>query len=403
MENVKNTACLEITSTAAKLAVGYVLSGQPVLLYYIAKPLHDCVENGDIIDPKTIQNVISGFLSLEDEEARLKISVANLSLILPTLGFKVYQSNKITNVIATNGMIDKIDISNAMSLVKKEPIAPSEEIVDIVPDCFALDSGKIYANPPLNETSNSLTVYAKIHTLPAKRVYDYKSTVEKAGFRIVRCCVGAYCASQLLLSDKTMPDSYLYVDMGARLTTVSIIGRGAPIASAQFYSGGDYLTEAIAQNFAIPFQDAQKLKENNGYDQRQTTFQTPLIVSKDEDGKSVSYYQRDLNAIIENFYESYDQLLSNAISTLIAHEPVQSKEALLSLPLILGGGASQLYGLEKLIWTCLGKRKLIRYVPHVLGARDASTNNLLGLIMAEGSYKGTLEDDYHGVSTLSRG
>ncbi len=395
-----STATLEITSDYAKLAVGYVLSGQPVLLYMAKRPLPNCMNKGDIIDSKAVSDIIKDFLKTEDEAAGLKLNVQTVSLILPPIGFTVYQSVKTTNVIASNGMIDKIDISNVMSLVRKDPLPQGSSIVDIVPDCFILNTQKVYANPPLGEKSDSLTVQAKIHTLPEKKLYDYRSTVEAAGFRIKRCCVATYCASQLFASDKTVPESYIYVDMGAKLTTLSLIGRTSPITSLFLYVGGDNLTDDIAEGLNLSFEEATRVKEKYGFDERKTSFMTPICKSQNDDGSTSLHYQKELNNIIKGFYEKFDTLLANALSTLVSKQPF--KEPLMSLPLILGGGASSLNGLEKLLPESAKGRTLRRYVPHVLGARDPSAINLLGLIAADGSYKGTLEDDYHGVSTLSR-
>jgi cell division protein FtsA len=400
MEMSKSTAALEITSDSAKLAVGYVLSGQPILLYYAKKPLKNCLNKGDIVDSKTVQDILHDFLNTEDESANLKLNVQTVSLILPPVGFTVYMSTKTTNVIASNGLIDKIDISNVMSLVRKDPLPKGSSVVDIVPDCFVLNDGKFYANPPLGEKSDYLTVQAKIHALPESTLYTYRTVVEQAGFRIKRCCVATYCASQLFAGDKAVPDNYIYIDFGAHLTTLSLIGRTSPVASLFLYAGGDNLSDAIASAFNIPFDDANRLKERYGYDLREPKFQTPLLKSKDEFGKVVSYYQKDLNKVIETYFEGFDSLLSNALATLIARQPF--KDSLMGFPLVFGGGASRLLGLEKLLPHSIANRTIIKYVPHVLGARDPGAINLLGLIAADGSYKGTLEDDYHGVSTLSR-
>jgi cell division protein FtsA len=400
MDSLKNTRCLEITSDYAKFAVGYMLNNQPVLVYYVKKPLTDCLVKGEIANPDSISKVIAQFLKIEDESVQLKISSTSVSIVVPPLGFQVYQNNKVTNVIASNGLIDKIDISNVMSLVKKEPVPNGNIIVDIVPDAFVLANGKPFGNPPLGEKSDSLSVEAKVHTLPENLLNEYRQVAEQAGFRIKRACIATYCASQLIACDKSMPFNYLYIDIGAHLTTVSLIGKCAPFGSLFFAEGGDELSKRIAEEFHISFKDANALKEKYGYDSRLQKRPLPLAKSVDEDGKEVTYYQRDLNSVIENYFDRYDSYLSNAIQTLSTRKMLN--DSALSLPLVFGGGGSLLYGIDKLLVRSTGKRKAIYYVPSVMGARDPGAINILGLIAAEGAYRGTLEDDYHGVSTLSR-
>lgn len=400
MENPKYTACLEISSDYAKFAVGNLLHNQPVLLYYAKKPLKGGLVKGEINNPKLIQDVIKELLQIEDESMGLKINGTSVSIVLPPLGFQIYSCQTVTNVIASTSLIDKIDIANVMSLVKKKQIPFGNVIVDIVPDAFILANGKGYANPPLGEKSDSLAVQAKIHTLPEKLLYDYRTTVEGAGFRVKRACVATYCASQLIQTDKTMPETYIYVDIGARLTTVSFVGKTSPFGSLFFAQGGDDLTEKIAETLSLSIDDARLLKEKYGYDPRENKYQMPLIKSKDDDGKPTVYYQANLNAVIESFFDTYDSLLANAIQTILSQKmPGDGSE---KVPLVFGGGGSLLYGLSSLLVASIGKRPFVLYTPKVIGARDPGAINLLGLICAEGSYRGTLEDNYHGVSTLSR-
>jgi cell division protein FtsA len=400
MEITKITAALEITSDYAKFAVGYSLTGAPVLLYFAKKPIKAFMKDGEMVNAKAITDVLASFLKLDDEALRLKINASEVSIVIPPLGFEVYQNNKTTNVVGEEAIIHTIDIGNVMSLVKKEPVPNGNVIVDIVPDAFVLENGKMYANPPIGEKSDSLTIEAKVHTLPDHILYAYRKAAEDAGFRVDRTCVATYCASQLISCLKNLPASYLYVDMGAHITAVSLVGNSSPFGSLFFLKGGDDLTQDIADAFGIPFEEAEKLKLNCGYDLRETKYQSPLATSVGEDGKSTPYFQKDLNSVIEDFFESYDGFLNNAIQTILNKQP--ANPALLTLPILVSGGASKLNGLEALIASVVGKRPLTRFVPPVLGARDPGATNLLGLIVAEGSYHGTLEDNYHGVSTLSR-
>jgi cell division protein FtsA len=400
MDTTRNTAGLEITSDTAKFAIGYEIGGVPVLLYYAERPIKGLLKDGQISNPTGISQILTGFLRLEDEAVKLKINAVNVSIVVPPLGFQVYQNNKTTNVVASNGLIDKLDVSNVMSLVMKEAVPNGNVIVDIVPDAFLLDSGKAFSNPPLGEKSNSLTIQAKVHTLPEKILYDYRRTVEGAGFRVKRSCVATYCASQLIASDKSMPSSYIYIDIGAHITTVSLIGNAAPYGSLYFPKGGDDLTDDIAESLSINPTEAKRLKEDCGYDLRKSLYQAPVAVGKGEDDKNASYYQKDLNTIIESFFEGYVGLLANAIAQLVQKQP--HPEALSELPLLVSGGGSKLKGIDILLIPALGKRKLVHFVPKVIGARNEGAVNLLGLILAESVYRGTLEDNYHGVSTLSR-
>jgi cell division protein FtsA len=403
MEQRKNesyTACLEISSTAAKFAIGSVINGEPILVYYVEKPIRGCLKDGQIIDPETIKKTIASLISVQSEELRIKINSANVCIVVPPLGLRVYQTDRTTNVVAPTNLIDHIDITNVMSIVKKQQIPDQNVIVDIIPDLYIIDGNKAYANPPVGEKSSAISVRAKLQTLPEPILHSYYAVVEQAGFRVYRASLAPYCASQIIATSKDMPRDYLLVDIGAHLTSVSLIGNKTLITSLSFPKGGDDLTEVISTAFSIPFADAEKLKCENGYNTKDTLYRPILISSIDEQGKKNNYYQTDLNNAISSFVESYEVMLSNAINQTI--EKQQSSSPLYSVPIILVGGGSLLFGLDKLLVHATSGHKLIFYRPTTMGARNPRLCNVLGMIVSQGSFHGSLQDNYHGVGSLSR-
>lgn len=402
MEASKKTAVLEITNDSAKFAIGYAIGGAPVIIYRTEKSCRGMLSDGLISDRASLVALISQFAHIEDEAFSLRINAQNLSIIVPPLGLQIYQNTKMTTVAssAASPIIGQTDINNLTMLLVNDSIPNGNVVVDIIPDSFGLDNGKEYSNPPLGEKSRTISIRAKMHTLPASLAHDYRSLVEEAGFRIKDLSVAPYCASQLLMSDKSMPESYLLLDMGARLTTITIVGATAPFSSLFFPKGGDHLTEAIASSMGLAFQDAENLKAGYGFDERATKFEAPIVVVTGKDGKKSRFFQKSLNAVIENYFEDYNAHLSNAIARLLSRQPASA--TLSAMPLVAIGGASQLKGLGKLLAPSLGARKFIAYTPLTVGCRDPRFANVLGLIYAESHYRGSLDEMYRGVSTLSR-
>lgn len=401
METPENSAVLEITSTKAKFLLGFALSGQPYVLYYAEKPIRGLIKDGKIVDEAKVAALISSFSHIEDEALKVKIDASQVALVLPPQGLQVFQDSKTSYVVDVSGVIGKIDVSNVMSLVKKEIVSGEAEIVDIVPDCFLLEGKGVYRYPPLGEKSNSITIQAKIHTLPKDIVYSYRKTAEKAGFRIKRKSVSPYLANQLLLSDKDMPDSCIYIDMGAGMTSISLIGKGALYGTVCFPKGGDELDSYLAASLKVDEDTARSLKENFGYDLRFTSFAPPIFVGADTEGNRIKIFSNQLNEAIKTYYEDYCGYLGGAITSLLSKQG--NPDSLSNLPLVLCGGSSCINGLKDLLSPIQGSREIIHFVPKCIGGRDPGMVNLLGMLVAEGRYRGTLEDDYHGVATLSRG
>lgn len=396
---LKHVAALEITSLRAKFAVGALIGEKPSLLYYAEKPLPCLVSRGKIVDKKAIGETISSFSKLSDEDLHLKIDTEDISLVLPPIGFEVYQSNKTTNVVSSESNIEVLDISNVMSLVRKENIPNGDQVVDIVPDCFLTEEGSAFFDPPIGRKSNSLTIHAKVHTVPEELFTDYQLAVQEGGYRVKRVDMAPYCASQLIASDPASPKSYFLVDMGEALTTVSFVGEKSLYATFVIGKGSRRINEAIMEDLGLSFDEAEALKCRYGYSVRSRLYRPNLRVDPSSSPlKGVS--QEKLNASIERGLSDYFALISNAIDSLIKKQA--GGDAFLNYPVIYTGGGSKLNGLDILLKKNLPSYRFIHYTPMVLGARNPSATNVLGLIYIGGAYRGTLEDHYHGVSALTR-
>lgn len=395
----KPIAAIEISSSSIKLVVGHELDNQVIVLYTMSKPFSNLVENGEIVDVSQISEMLKGFINIQDQEAKLKITISEATLVLPPLGFEVYQNDKTTNVVSSIGQIDKLDISNVISLVRKELVPNGNEIVDIIPDNFTLDDGRVFLTPPIGEKSNTLSVRAKVHALPSAQVRKYCQAVEDSGIHIKRAVVAPYAVGELFKTYEEVPKSYIYVDFGAKITTTTLMGDGVPYSSLHFLKGGDSLTEKISTEFSISLEDAEKIKRKYGLNKREISFSPSIITSQDEYGQKRDLFISDLNRVIEKFIDDYSSSLSKCIDSMLKD---YDNPKFHRLPLILGGDGSRLGGFVDELKKYFPQNEIISIVPKSLGARRQSYANCLGAIYSTAKYRGTLEDDRTRVASISR-
>ena len=269
---VKNVAALEICSDKVKFAVGYSSNNKTNLLYYSEKELPSgSLYQGDIKNEEAVSKVLKTLTSFDDEALRLKVDTDEISLLLPALGFEVYRTNKTTNVVSTESIINELDINNVMSLVKKEAIPSGNLVVDIIPDFFMTSSGECFTNPPLQKHSASISIEAQIHTLPGRVITSYQRTAQAADFRVRRSIVSPFCVSELIKTNASYPESYLLLDMGESLSTLSLVGKGCLYGSVLFALGGKKLSETLATSLGLTLLDAEALKKKYGYNLRKRT------------------------------------------------------------------------------------------------------------------------------------
>ena len=341
----KPTAAIEISSAEIKLVVGYEIDGQPIVLYAMRKPIDAFVERGQIVNLIGLIDALREIKEIKDATAKLKLTISEAIFLLPPLGLEVYQSDKTTNVVSPTGTVEAIDISNVVSLVRKEVIPHGGQIIDIVPDAFALDNGVALSSQPLGEKSNSLSISAKIHALPFSVIENFRRAFKEADIVVKRALVAPHAATYLLAQDLALPTSYLLIDMGAEVTTVSLIGERTLFSSTYFEKGGKDLTTAIMANLNLPFDEAEKLKRRYGIDHRPMSFYPTIAQSVDIEGVEKQYTTEDLNRVTEQFVYDYLVSLKQAINSLMSGYD----KKYLKMPFVISGGLGRLSGLDELI------------------------------------------------------
>lgn len=378
---------IEISSRAVKYVVGYVLDGEVVVLKKAMAPLDEkAVIDGEIRDSALVNKAISQ--AIKEGESSLNDSVSKYVVIVPPLGFEVFEHSQTTSVVSPVGKIAKLDIENVISQVSKAKTTDGSMIIDILPDAFILDQGQTHMNPPIGETSNSVTIKAKLHVLPIHLVQSHKKAYRQANIQYAKMLVAPYCALAIAKQSKTIPNDFLLIDIGARMTTISLIGSKQVIASTFEYRGLDSITEKLVSQFEIEFKNAQQLKELFGFDEQEYAFKAPLftVVNKDKKEKrNVNY--ADWREAVGNAIHEYANELSYSIHELAT----QFGGAIPRLPIILVGGGTQFHGLSSMLKEQLECKDLHMVVPTSLGARNPTFTNCLGAILIVGSEK-PLED-----------
>lgn len=389
--------CLEIGSDALRVVLGYELGGEPVVVFAHESPYPGLVKE-DQINLNEVSAALASFHSITDPARKVTVNLTNVNLVLPSAGFKVYANEKSTAIVNPEAGVEKIDVTNVISLVNQQSLPAGLSLVDVIPDKFILADGSVYGNPPLGKKTTSLEVKAKIHCLPTEIKDVYNKAVSLAGYRVNKQAVSAYCAAKLIASYKDLPATYILLDMGSRVSTLSFIGEGSPYSSLYFYQGGADLSEKIASTFGLDFQTAEKIKQKYGYDPKLISYNPDLATGTKDDGTITHVKQAELNNVIEEYFHGYNVTLSNCLATLMKDYPGSEYAG---LPVLLVGGASKLAGLQFFLSQALPGREIKEVVPRSIGARDPKYANLLGLLLCC-KYSGSLADNQRGVAPLSR-
>ena len=394
----KPVAAIEFGSKKLKLVVGYELGGQVYVLYALTKPYGHVIESGSIIDQQKVAKSLISVKNISDPSVKLKISISEALLALPPFGLQIFQTKQVTTIISDEGKIGNIDIRNIYSLIKNGALPLDNQLIDVAPEKYILDEGRSFLKPPLHENSTTLTVLAKVHTLPKRIAGEYQAALSTGGVNLKRSVVAPFAACELLATYPDVPNDYILVDIGSNMTTVSLIGDKELYISSFFEWGGDRITERIIESFNINEDDAEKYKITYGIDRREMSFQAPICSTDDGQGNEIKHYVNELNMIIKSELDIFVKQLNATIDDLLKGYDNTAK----ALPMILVGGGSRLNGLVEFIEPKVQSESVRVVMPRTLGARNPTFTNCLGMILADKKYPNVYDETHPRVGQLNR-
>ena len=395
----KPIAAIELGSKKLKLVVGYEIGGNVYVLYTLVKPYDHSIEMGNFVNPNKVSQTIASIREFTDPSAKLRLNISDVLLCLPPYGIGIYQTRQMTTVMNEDSKISAFDIKNIYSLIRNSAYPLTDKVlVDVVPESFVLDHGRIFERAPMGESSSALTVSAKVQTLPKQLVESYQNVLQEGGMVSRRNVISALAATELIGSYSDLPDSYILVDIGSNVTTVSFIGKKALYGSTYFAWGGDNITERIIESFNINESDAEKYKMMYGIDNREMNFKAPICTVDDGTGQEVNHFNDELNAIIKSELDVFMEQLNQAVDTVVS----QHDKSYRSFPMLLVGGGSELNGLVSYITPKVLSETVQVVRPRTLGARNATFFNCLGMILTHSKYLNLNDETHPKVGPVTR-
>ena len=395
----KRIAAVELGSKKAKLVIGYELNGKICVLYTLVKPYGEkCIENGTITNPTKVMETIKELTSMVDPSVKLRITISDIVLCLPPYGLEVLNTKQTTGTSSQDFKVTNFDIRNLYSIIRNSISSNNNALVDVVPHYFILDKGRSFVNAPIGDTSSTVTVNANIHMLPAHIVKDYSSLFTRSNVSIKRCVVSSLAAIEMINTNVNLPKSYFLVDIGSDTTTVSLVGLKSLHASTYFNWGGDNITKQIVDAFNINEAEAEKYKIMYGIDKRIMNFNAPVCTSANPEGIEDKHGVEELNEIIKSELDSFARQINTSIDTLLT----SLKPEFRTLPMILVGGGSKLFGLVDYIKPTVPAEEIFIFEPKVLGARNATYTNCLGMILVCSKFPQMIDDHQPRIGAIQR-
>ncbi len=272
------------------------------------------IKKGQIIDEEEISNAISRTIKEAEEISNLKINSAYVTI--PGKYITIVQNSIVKDAKDKLAGISLKDVASAIIQVRDIEIPDDKVLIDIVPDKFILEDGKI-VDDPVGKYSSNFTLTAQI--ILAEREYTKKlnAIFRRIGIDIDGVVPTTLAERNLMLDSNELNDNIMLLDVGAGNMDIGVFNGSSFIYTNSINLGGDNITSDIAYVLNISVEEADKLKRQYGLALKSFIENDTNIVlntCKDFDGKNKTIKTSDLIEIIEARIEEMFTLVNKDIN-----------------------------------------------------------------------------------------
>lgn len=263
--------------------------------------------------------------------------------------------------------ISQMDINRLIDDMYKLVMLPGEEIIDVLPQEYIVDS-ELGIKDPVGMSGIRLEANFHVITGQVAAIRNIQKCVEKSGLQIDDLILEPMASSESVLSEEEKEAGVVLVDIGGGTTDIAIFQDGIIRHTAVIPFGGNVITDDIKMGCTIMKKQAEKLKVKFGSalaNENQSNEIVCIPGIKGRDPKEISV--RNLSNIIQA-----------RMSEIIDHVYFEIKNSGLEKQLIAGivvtGGGSQLRHIGQLFEYVTGMDARIGYPTEHLAPSPAVSN-----------------------------
>ncbi len=219
------------------------------------------INKGQIIDEDAISNAISRTMNEAEEIANFKISSAYITI--PGKYITIVQNSVVKETKEKLESISSKDVISALNSVREIEIPDDCELIDILPDKFILEDGKV-VDDPIGKFSSSFTLMAQLILADKNYIKKLTSICKKSGIDIDGIVPITLAERNLVLDNNELDDNVMILDIGGGNTEIGIFNGNSFLYTNTLSLGGDNVTSDIAYVLNISKEEADKLKRQYG-------------------------------------------------------------------------------------------------------------------------------------------
>ena len=219
------------------------------------------IKKSKIINEDEVAKSIANVINEAETETGFKINSSYITI--PGKYVTGVQNSVTKDVKDKYAGISSKDVQLAIMQVKDIEIPENESLIDVVPDRFILDNGKI-TEDPIGNLSSSFTLKAEIILAEKDYIKKLVSIFKKVGLDINGLVPVTLAERNLILDVNELNDNVMVLDIGAGNTEIGVFEGSSYVYTNTIPLGGDNISNDIALVLNISEEEAEKLKRQYG-------------------------------------------------------------------------------------------------------------------------------------------
>lgn len=197
-------------------------------------------------------------------KATLHLDVAIKKLYVNVAGHNLHTvERKLTKKIDLGKIITKVDVKQLYEDARVTPLEPGEKVYHVINQSYSVD-GETGINNPIGITGAELIAEYRLIIGPANYENTIRTSLQMAGFEMVKCVVNPVAAAEAVLSDDEKEAGVVVVDLGGGTTSISIYHDNVLRHLGMIPFGGNVVTNDIKEGCSILLRQAESLKVQYG-------------------------------------------------------------------------------------------------------------------------------------------
>lgn len=313
--------------------------GEEISILGYGASLSRGMAKGSISDLKLQAECIEEAVEEAERISGVEITSAFVGISEPHINCEIKQGAM--GITTRNEEIRKQDVRRVISLTQVEHSSLGRKILHCFPLEFKVDDAGDIKNP-VGLFGKELKVETIVISSLTTILQNMTKCMDLVGLKVEDVMLSSLASGEMLLSQQEKDLGVAIIDVGGEVTDILIYKKGVPIYISILTEGGDAFSEAIANQFHIPLEEADRIKKEYGSGYSNSANYRMIKVASGEIDESEEK-QIDCLKLAKVLQENSKIIVSQISEKLEEHLPS------LGAGIVLTGGVAELAGLKNIM------------------------------------------------------